>query len=233
MKGYLLQYSGLENCMDHIVHGVTKSRTRLSDFHFHFTSRANLTYLLSVASMSVSKNGDYIKTYLVRVFPEVQRLRRHTSTAGAVGSIPGPWTKISHVQQRGQKHTNKIYLFKVVLRIKIGKSYKLTFPFEKLLLIMLSTIENVKRTNFKQGNIWPGLFLFFSKFYWNTVDLQCVTFTIAKLISYTYTYIHSFSDCFPIYVIAEYCVEFPVLYSKSLLVRYFIYSSAFILTPSS
>ena len=29
-----LQYPGLENSMDCIVHGVTKSRTRLSDFHF-------------------------------------------------------------------------------------------------------------------------------------------------------------------------------------------------------
>ena len=29
------QCSGLENSMDHIVHGVAKSRTRLSDFHFH------------------------------------------------------------------------------------------------------------------------------------------------------------------------------------------------------
>ena len=32
-KGYPLQYSGLENSMDCIVPGVTKSRTRLSDFH--------------------------------------------------------------------------------------------------------------------------------------------------------------------------------------------------------
>ena len=32
-KGYTLQYSGLENSMDCIVHGVTKSWTRLSDFH--------------------------------------------------------------------------------------------------------------------------------------------------------------------------------------------------------
>ena len=32
-KGYPLRYSGLENSMDCIVHGVTKSRTRLSDFH--------------------------------------------------------------------------------------------------------------------------------------------------------------------------------------------------------
>ena len=33
-KGYTLQYSGLENSMDYISHGVAKSWTRLSDFHF-------------------------------------------------------------------------------------------------------------------------------------------------------------------------------------------------------
>ena len=33
-KGYPLQYSGLENSMDCIVCGDTKSRTQLSDFHF-------------------------------------------------------------------------------------------------------------------------------------------------------------------------------------------------------
>ena len=32
-KGYPLQYSGLENFTDCIVHGVTKSQTRLSNFH--------------------------------------------------------------------------------------------------------------------------------------------------------------------------------------------------------
>ena len=30
-KGYPFQYSGLENSLDRIVHGVAKSRTRLSD----------------------------------------------------------------------------------------------------------------------------------------------------------------------------------------------------------
>ena len=35
-KGYPFQYSGLEHSMDCIVHGVTKSQTQLSDFHFHF-----------------------------------------------------------------------------------------------------------------------------------------------------------------------------------------------------
>ena len=33
-KGYPFQYSGLENSMDYIVHGVARSWTRLSDFHF-------------------------------------------------------------------------------------------------------------------------------------------------------------------------------------------------------
>ena len=34
-KGYPLQYSGLENSMDCIVHGVSKSWTGQRDFHFH------------------------------------------------------------------------------------------------------------------------------------------------------------------------------------------------------
>ena len=37
-KGYPLQYSGLENSVDYIVHGLTRSQTQLSNFHFHFLS---------------------------------------------------------------------------------------------------------------------------------------------------------------------------------------------------
>ena len=33
-KGYPLQYSGLENFVDYIVHGVAKNQTQLNDFHF-------------------------------------------------------------------------------------------------------------------------------------------------------------------------------------------------------
>ena len=35
-KGYPLQHSSLENSMDFIVHGVAKSRTQMSYFHFYF-----------------------------------------------------------------------------------------------------------------------------------------------------------------------------------------------------
>ena len=38
-KGYPLQYSGLENSMDCIVYRVTKSWTRMSDFHSSFNTR--------------------------------------------------------------------------------------------------------------------------------------------------------------------------------------------------
>ena len=34
-KGYPLQYPGLENSMNSIVHRIAKSRTQLSSFHFH------------------------------------------------------------------------------------------------------------------------------------------------------------------------------------------------------
>ena len=38
-KGYQLWYSGLENSMHFIVHGIAKSWTRLSEFHFHFDKK--------------------------------------------------------------------------------------------------------------------------------------------------------------------------------------------------
>ena len=36
-KGYPLQYSGLEDSMDYKAHGVAKSQTRLSTFHFQYS----------------------------------------------------------------------------------------------------------------------------------------------------------------------------------------------------
>ena len=35
-KGYPIQYSNLENSKDGVIHGVAKSCTRLSGFHFCF-----------------------------------------------------------------------------------------------------------------------------------------------------------------------------------------------------
>ena len=43
-KGYPLQYSGLENPMDCVVHGVTKSWTQLSNFYNHYSQENANTY---------------------------------------------------------------------------------------------------------------------------------------------------------------------------------------------
>ena len=51
--GYPLQYSGLENSMDRgawwaTVHGVTKSQTQLSDFHFHKCQNYKISYAINI-----------------------------------------------------------------------------------------------------------------------------------------------------------------------------------------
>ena len=74
--GYPLQYSGLENFMDFIVHGVAKSWAGLSDFHF--TSQNSIKRMLG-------------KSMLVHV-PAVRTLC--ALIAKGLGSIPGRGTKI-------------------------------------------------------------------------------------------------------------------------------------------
>ena len=50
-----LQYSGLENSMDCIVHGVAKSWTGLSDFHFRFPERIDADCLRKETNGSTGK----------------------------------------------------------------------------------------------------------------------------------------------------------------------------------
>ena len=52
-KGYPLQYSGLENSMDCIVHGVAKSWTRLSNFYLHITTAQKI--LTAIIIILISK----------------------------------------------------------------------------------------------------------------------------------------------------------------------------------
>ena len=60
-KGYPLQCSGLENSMDCTGHGVTKSQTRLRDFHFtsyrNRTQNTTYTHLYMSESLTVPGNS--------------------------------------------------------------------------------------------------------------------------------------------------------------------------------
>ena len=60
-KGYPLQYFGLENSMNYIVHGVAKSRTQLSDSHYTIlnikaTNNSNLTQTIPKHNYSIISN---------------------------------------------------------------------------------------------------------------------------------------------------------------------------------
>ena len=64
-NGYPLQYSGLENSMDCIDHGVAKSQTRLSNFHNHFQTTAPALggswLYIQIPLKSPDLNSDHIK----------------------------------------------------------------------------------------------------------------------------------------------------------------------------
>ena len=51
-----VQYSGLENSVDCIVHEVTKSQTRLSDFHFHYIYIYHCIHGMEYYSATKKKN---------------------------------------------------------------------------------------------------------------------------------------------------------------------------------
>ena len=55
-KGYPLQCSGLENSMHCVVCGVSKSWTRLSDFHFLFQDEKNSSKFIYITGKSGSKS---------------------------------------------------------------------------------------------------------------------------------------------------------------------------------
>ena len=57
-KGYPLLYSGLENSMDCIVHGVAKSRTPLNDLHFHLMWFIIKALTQIIETMKVQENQD-------------------------------------------------------------------------------------------------------------------------------------------------------------------------------
>ena len=59
-NGYPLQYSGLENSMECIVHGGAKSPTQVTDFHTHKLHLTLCTYYVTkVLSDSLQPHGPY------------------------------------------------------------------------------------------------------------------------------------------------------------------------------
>ena len=86
-KSYPLQYSELENPMDCIVHGVAKSWTWLSDFHFHlWESRA---FLLA----QMVKNLPAMRETQVQSLGWEDPLEKGMATHSSIPAWRIPWTE--------------------------------------------------------------------------------------------------------------------------------------------
>ena len=101
-KGYPLQYSGLDNSMECIVHGVVKSWTQLSDLHSltHFTRASLITQLVknppAIQETLVQFPGwedhwrrDRLPTPVFLGFPCGSAGKKSTCNEGNLGLIPG------------------------------------------------------------------------------------------------------------------------------------------------
>ena len=67
-KGYLLQYFGLENSMDSMVHGATKSQIRLSNFHIHTYLKNDSTISLKIPFLLKKKKISTTLSYFRKYF---------------------------------------------------------------------------------------------------------------------------------------------------------------------
>ena len=86
-KGYQLQYSGLENSTDCIIHGVAKSRTRLRDltftFHFYALEKEMATHS-SVLAWRIPGTGEPRGLPSMGSVQSGTRLKRLSSSRGSL-----------------------------------------------------------------------------------------------------------------------------------------------------
>ena len=82
-KGYPFQYSGLENSLDCVVHGVTESRTSLSDFHFHSYFHDYILLMVLIYRVDIKKKNQ------LSDFPGGVVDKNPPANAGDTGSITG------------------------------------------------------------------------------------------------------------------------------------------------
>ena len=98
-----LQYSGLENSMDCVVHGVTKSQTLSSNFHFYVNATFFCLFKILFSILLKSKNNQDLQ---FREFPGSPVVRTQHFHCHGPGSIPGQETQISwaeHYQAKKKK----------------------------------------------------------------------------------------------------------------------------------
>ena len=102
-KGYPLQYSGLENSMDCMVHGVAESQTRLRDFH--------LLYFLAENSGQVQDTDSSYWLYI----PLMLHSQAHSPLRSGSGCCGGASSEPSNLSRK----TTFVQLFQAKSQYRI------------------------------------------------------------------------------------------------------------------
>jgi len=103
-KGYPLQYSGLENSMDCIAHGVAKGWRWLSDFHFTHFSLSRSSQVELVVNNPPASARDARDMSLI---PELGRLEEVIATHSNILAWRIPWTEEpGRLQSMGSQESN-------------------------------------------------------------------------------------------------------------------------------
>ena len=102
-KGYPLQYTGLENSMDCIVHGVPNSHTRLSDFYFHSFNWC-IQCILKDYFYGVSKTIEIFFT----IYGGSKSLKKFVKVTGCLGLVhwDDPWDGMGREEGGGFRMGN-------------------------------------------------------------------------------------------------------------------------------
>ena len=93
-----LQYSGLENSTDCIVHGVAKSRTRVSAFHLHFHPRSQNLFKCPSNSPATEPTMWWTVTPLCRINGKRAACESLSCGPESAGSSPCHWPAIRRLE---------------------------------------------------------------------------------------------------------------------------------------
>ena len=95
-KGYPLQQTGLESSTDYTVHGVAKSQTQLSEFHFH----SLLVSIISIVPFSAKGISQSISV------PEVNQGRFSIFPVEALGEVQTGLLRLESAQESSEGLVN-------------------------------------------------------------------------------------------------------------------------------
>ena len=96
-KGYPLQYSGLENSMDCIVHRFANSWTRLSDFHFHWSTVVLNFFKQTIELCIVNKAKSHCTNESSRTFCTKHDLQCPINFVCMFGVLKCFWNQINSI----------------------------------------------------------------------------------------------------------------------------------------